>query len=192
FILSRPGRGTSPHRQQLLPIGRKRQARFRSDHAKRMQIELKDRLLLLTLCLVLLAQTDHLTQRLRIETIAFGFGIDFLDVVGDGRLFFLEPLDTLDDGPQLVLRDAARSRRRITVRHDGLSTYTNDCERRDDREPGADREYGYRRKLWIEVSMKTGWWPYPWPFRRAASKAATCSGVASGWCLRFHSEKGSP
>ena len=59
--------------------------------------------MLLPLLGVLLAQADHGAESLDVEAVALRLGIDVADVVGDGLLLLLEPLDTLDEGLQLVL-----------------------------------------------------------------------------------------
>src|SRR5207253_4199169 len=61
-----------------------------------------ERLGLLALGIVLLAQADQRAERLGIEAVGLGFRVDFLDVIGERLLFFLEPLDALDDRLQLV------------------------------------------------------------------------------------------
>src|SRR4051794_13832162 len=66
-------------------------------HAEGLHIELEDRLLLLALGIILLAQGDDLADRLGVEAGALGFGVDFLDVAGDARLLFFEALDALDE-----------------------------------------------------------------------------------------------
>ena len=53
------------------------------------------------------AQRDDLAHRLGVVAGRLGLGVDVLDVVGDALLFFLEPLDPLDEQPQLVGRDVA-------------------------------------------------------------------------------------
>ena len=87
--------------------GRKRAAEplsaYRRQHPQRVQIGVQDQLVLLPLLGVLLAQADHGAQRLDVEAVALRFGIDVADVVGDGLLLFLQPLDPLDEGLQLVL-----------------------------------------------------------------------------------------
>ena len=72
-------------------------------HPERVQVGFQDRLLLLALVDVLLAQPHHGAQRLDVEAVAFGLGIDVADVVGDRLLFFFEPLDALDEGLELIL-----------------------------------------------------------------------------------------
>src|SRR3984885_9900273 len=74
-----------------------------SNHAERVQVGLENSLLLLALVDVLLAQPHHDAQRFYVEAVALGFGIDVADVVGDGFLFFFEPLDPLDESLELVL-----------------------------------------------------------------------------------------
>ena len=71
-----------------------------------MQVEVEQRLLLLPLGDVLLAEPDDRAERLGVEAVALGLGVDFLDVVGERLLLLLEPLDALDDGSELVLGEA--------------------------------------------------------------------------------------
>ena len=71
-----------------------------------MQVGLQNGLLLLALVDVLLAQPHHDAQRLDVEAVALGLGIDVADVVGDRLLLFFEPLDPLDDGLELILGKA--------------------------------------------------------------------------------------
>jgi len=47
---------------------------------------------------------DH-PHDLGIIAVGLGLGIDVADIVGDAFLFFLEPLDPLDEQPQLIGRD---------------------------------------------------------------------------------------
>src|SRR6266540_5502135 len=76
------------------------------EHAERMHISLEDRLLLLALVGVLLAQPHDRAQSLDVEAVRLGFGIDVADIVGDGLLLFLEPLDALHEGFEVILRKA--------------------------------------------------------------------------------------
>ena len=55
------------------------------------------------LVLVLLAQAHDRAQRLHVVAVALGLGVDVADVVGDRLLLFLEPLDALDEGLELIL-----------------------------------------------------------------------------------------
>src|SRR5262249_5978391 len=71
---------------------------------------LQDRFLLLALVGILLSQANDGAQRLDVVAVALGFRIDIADVVGDGFLFLLQPLDPLDDGFELVLGEARRLR----------------------------------------------------------------------------------
>ena len=76
-------------------------------HPQRVQVGLQNRLVLLALVDVLLAQAHHDTQRLDVEAVALGFGIDIADVVGEGLFFFFEPFDALDTEPKPRVRLAA-------------------------------------------------------------------------------------
>src|SRR5712691_8858888 len=69
-----------------------------------MQIGLEDRLVLLALIGVLLAHPHDRAQRLDVETVRLGLGIDIANVVGDGLLLFFEPFDAFDEGLQVILR----------------------------------------------------------------------------------------
>ena len=71
-----------------------------------MHVGLEHGLLLAALVGVLLAQADDGAQRLDVEAVALGLGIDVADVVGGRLLFLLEPLDALDDGLELILGEA--------------------------------------------------------------------------------------
>jgi hypothetical protein len=71
-----------------------------------MHVGLEHGLLLAALVGVLLAQADDGAQRLDVEAVALGFGIDVADVVGGRLLFLLEPLDALDNSLELVLGEA--------------------------------------------------------------------------------------
>src|SRR3954471_1341202 len=81
-----------------------------SQHPQRLHVGFQNGFLLGAFVGVLLAQTHDGAQRLDIETVAFAFGIDVADVVGDGLLFFFQPLDALDDGLQLVFCKSGRGR----------------------------------------------------------------------------------
>src|SRR6478609_5964624 len=70
--------------------------------ADRLQIEVEDRLFLLALFEIALAQRDDLAQHLDVVAVALGLGIDLLDVVGDRLLLFLEALDALHDALELI------------------------------------------------------------------------------------------
>ena len=67
-----------------------------------MEIGDKHRLLLLPLVLILLADANHGAQRLHVEAVALGLGIDLAEIGGERRLLLLEPLDAGDDGTKLV------------------------------------------------------------------------------------------
>ena len=67
-----------------------------------MQIGGQHGLFLAPLVLVLLAQADHRAERLHVEAVAFGLGIDLAQIGGERRLLLLQPLDAGDDGTKLV------------------------------------------------------------------------------------------
>jgi hypothetical protein len=71
-------------------------------HAERMKIGREHGLGLAPLVLVLLAQPDHGPQRLHVEAITRGLGLDFAEIGGESRLLLLEPLDAGDNGTKLV------------------------------------------------------------------------------------------
>jgi hypothetical protein len=73
-----------------------------------VHVGLDDRLLFAPLVGVLLAQPHDDTERLDVETVALGLGIDVADIVGDRLLLFFQPLHALDKGLELVLRKAGR------------------------------------------------------------------------------------
>ena len=75
-------------------------------HSQGVQVGLQYRLVLFALVDVLLAQAHHDTQRLDIEAVALGFGIDIADVVGERLFLLLEPFDALDEGLELILGEA--------------------------------------------------------------------------------------
>ena len=54
------------------------------------------------LVLVLLAEANHRAQRLHVEAVTLGLGIDLAQIGGERRLLLLEPLDAGDDGTKLV------------------------------------------------------------------------------------------
>ena len=57
---------------------------------------------------VLLAQAHDGAQRLDVVAVALGFRIDIANVVGDGFLLLLQPLDPLDNGLELILGKSRR------------------------------------------------------------------------------------
>mgnify|MGYP004242256675 CR=1 FL=1 len=62
-----------------------------------------------------LPQADQLTHDLDVEAGGFGFGIDFLDVVGQGLFLFFQTFDPVDQSFQPLARGAAN------FTHAGLS-----------------------------------------------------------------------
>ena len=67
-----------------------------------MEIGGQHRLFFLPLLLVLLADPDHGFQRLGVETIGLGLGIDLFQIGGQRRLLLFQALDTGDDCAELV------------------------------------------------------------------------------------------
>src|SRR6266536_2545829 len=80
----------------------------RSQHPQRLHIGFQNRLGFGALVGILLAQAHDGAQRLDVETVALAFGVDVADVVGDGLLLFLQPLDALDDSLELVFCESCR------------------------------------------------------------------------------------
>src|ERR1700730_14601007 len=70
-----------------------------------VQVDVEQRLLLVALLRVLLAQPNHFAQDLHVEAVALGLLIDFLLVFVQRLDLFLDPLDALDDGAQLIAGD---------------------------------------------------------------------------------------
>src|SRR5262249_44271668 len=84
-------------------------SRVRSaQHAERVHVGLEDRLLLLALVDVLLAQADDVAQRLGVEGVGLGCRIDVAHVIGERLLLLLEALDALDEGLQMILGKTGR------------------------------------------------------------------------------------
>src|SRR5262249_40973779 len=75
-------------------------------HPKSALVEVEQALLLVDLLLVHFTELDDLTHDLGLEAGSLGLGIDFLDVAAQRALFFLEPLDALDKGFQLLAGNA--------------------------------------------------------------------------------------
>ena len=75
-------------------------------HAERVHVGVEHFLLLAAFVGVELAQAHDRAQRLDVEAVALGLGIDVADVVGGRLLLLLEPLDALDDGFELILGEA--------------------------------------------------------------------------------------
>jgi hypothetical protein len=75
------------------------------------EIEVGQRLLLVALGLVLLAQADDLAEDLDVEAFALGLVEDALHVGGDRGLVLLQALDALDEALQPALGGGGRGRR---------------------------------------------------------------------------------
>src|SRR5208282_3632027 len=78
-----------------------------ASHAERALVDVEERLLLLALGAVQLAQADDLAQHPEIEAAALGLGVDVADIVRERLLLILQPLDPLDQRAQLLGRNAA-------------------------------------------------------------------------------------
>ena len=81
---------------------------------ERGEIEVEDRFLLDPLVAVLFSDRDDLAHDPGIEAVGLRFAVDVLDIVGERLLFFLEPLDALDEGAQMPgvdVRGSGRSGR---------------------------------------------------------------------------------
>src|ERR1700674_2396233 len=81
---------------------------YASQPSPRLHVGFENGLLLGALVGVLLAQTHDRAQRLDVEAVALGLGVDVANVVGDGLLLLLQPLDTLDDGLELIFCESCR------------------------------------------------------------------------------------
>ena len=68
-----------------------------------MHVEVEQRFLLGPLRLIHLPEPHDRAQRLGVEAVGLGLGVDFLDVIGERLLLFLQPFDALDDGAELIL-----------------------------------------------------------------------------------------
>src|SRR6266446_9050928 len=79
-----------------------------SQHSQRLHIGFENGLLLGALVGVLLAQTHDRAQRLDVEAVALGLGVDVADIVGDDLLLLLQPLDALDAGLELIFCECCR------------------------------------------------------------------------------------
>src|SRR5712692_1199527 len=79
-----------------------------SQHSQRLHVGFENGFLLGALVGVLLAQTHDRAQRLDVEAVALGLGVDVADIVGDGFLLFFQPLDALDDGLELIFCKCCR------------------------------------------------------------------------------------
>src|ERR1700721_1760032 len=76
-----------------------------ASHAERGEIEIQNCFLFLPVGAVESSQAHDLPHDLGIKAVALRFGIDFPDIRGQRRFLFFEPLDTLDERFQLVLRE---------------------------------------------------------------------------------------
>src|SRR5262249_60136038 len=66
----------------------------------------ENRFLLAPFIGILLAQPYDHAQRLDVEAVGLGFGINVANVVGDRFFLFLQPLDAFHEGLQMILRKA--------------------------------------------------------------------------------------
>src|SRR5262249_61054946 len=71
-----------------------------------MHIGFENRFVLAPFIGILLAQPHDHAQRLDVEAVGLGFGINVANVVGDRFFLFLQPLDALHESLQMILREA--------------------------------------------------------------------------------------
>ena len=83
--------------------------KFGSCSLEGVEIDFEQRLVLVALVCILLAQPDDLTQDLDVKAVALCFGVNFLFVVVQSLDVFLNPLDTLNKSPQLIAGDSTWS-----------------------------------------------------------------------------------
>jgi hypothetical protein len=74
-----------------------------------MHVEVEERLLLVALLLVFLADPEHFPQHLDVEAVALGFRKDFPFGLVQFLDLLVDVLDALDDGPQLIAWNVGRS-----------------------------------------------------------------------------------
>ena len=72
------------------------------------EIEVDQRLLLDPLVGVLAPYGNDLADDFRVEAVALGLGVDFLDILAERLFLLVEPLDALDEGAQLPRIDFVR------------------------------------------------------------------------------------
>jgi len=75
-----------------------------------MHIGLENSLLLAPFIGILLAQPHDRAQCLDVEAVGLGLGINVPNIVADRFFLFLQPLDALDEGLQMILRKRAAGR----------------------------------------------------------------------------------
>src|SRR6516164_10852471 len=81
-------------------------------HTQSAFVQVEQGLLLVVLLFVHSSDLDDLAHDLRLETAAFGFGVDFLDISAERALLVFKPLDALDKRFELRARDT------LNIRHD--------------------------------------------------------------------------
>jgi hypothetical protein len=82
--------------------GKLRLAKEKSLDADRRKVQVENLFFLAALIMVLLADRDHLAHDFHVIARALGFGVNFLDVVGDRLLFLFETLDAFDESFQMA------------------------------------------------------------------------------------------
>src|SRR5690606_7046033 len=92
-------------------------------HAQDRHIELEQGFLLHALIGVLLADANDLAENGDAEPVALRFGIDFLDVSGNCRLFLFHPFDAIHERAELILRYGVLDRGIARVRHSVLAIF---------------------------------------------------------------------
>src|SRR5919109_1607856 len=161
---------------------------LRLDHAEREHVSRQDRLMLLALFRVLLAQPHDRAQRLDVEAVGPGLRIDVADVVRDGLLLFLEPLDTFHECAQVLLGDAGRGS------GTGFGSSGRDVGHgfSSDRANAAVPAASHVSEGTRPASSRGEHHPQAQCLPLAASNAARWSGLASRWYFAFHSSYGMP
>ena len=153
------------------------------EHAERVHIGFEQRLLLLALVAVLLAQADNDTQCLDVKAVALGLGIDIANVVGDRFFLFLEPLDPLDKGFELILGKTAGG----LIVFDPLDTPWRGSRNPPPAFEAAPLAVKPRARSSTALHRRTAPRSGRQCFSLAFSNAAFCSAEASFWCLARHS-----
>jgi hypothetical protein len=72
------------------------------------EVEVEQRLLFVSLILILFAQAQNFLQHLYVETLSLGLGEDFFLALVQRLEFFLDLFDALDEGQNAITRDTSR------------------------------------------------------------------------------------